>query len=156
MAVERTLTIIKPDAVAKGATGQIIARIEQAGLKVLAAKLVHLTPEQAGGFYIVHKERPFYASLCAVHDAGARACPWCWRATNAIQRLARSDGRDRSRQGGGGDDPQGLRLVDRGQRGARLRLAGVGRLRDPLLLQRPRDPSALTISPSPRAGEGSR
>jgi nucleoside-diphosphate kinase len=70
MAIERTLTIIKPDAVAKGATGQIIARFEQAGLKVLAAKLVHLTPAQAGGFYIVHKERPFYASLCAFMTRG--------------------------------------------------------------------------------------
>ena len=59
MPVERTLTIIKPDAVAKNTSGQIIARFEQAGLKILAAKLLHLTPSQAAGFYIVHKERPF-------------------------------------------------------------------------------------------------
>src|SRR5467141_4120573 len=65
MAVERTLTIIKPDAVAKNVSGQIIARFAQAGLKVLAAKLVHLSPVQAAGFYIVHKDRPFYGSLCA-------------------------------------------------------------------------------------------
>lgn len=70
MAVERTLTIVKPDAVAKNATGQIIARFEQAGLKVLAAKLIHLTPAQAGGFYIVHKERPFYGSLCEFMTSG--------------------------------------------------------------------------------------
>src|SRR5215468_6311497 len=70
MAVERTLTIIKPDAVAKGVSGQIIARLELAGLKVRAAKLVHLTPAQAGGFYIVHRERPFYASLCSFMTQG--------------------------------------------------------------------------------------
>ncbi len=70
MAVERTLTIIKPDAVARGVAGQIISRFERAGLKILAAKLVHLTPAQSGGFYIVHKERPFYASLCAFMTQG--------------------------------------------------------------------------------------
>jgi len=70
MAVERTLTILKPDAIAKNAAGQIIARFEKAGLKVLAAKLIHLSPAQAAGFYIVHKERPFYSSLCAFMTQG--------------------------------------------------------------------------------------
>ena len=64
MAVERTLTIIKPDAVGARNIGRIIDRFERAGLTVLAAKLVHLTPAQAAGFYVVHKERPFYQSLC--------------------------------------------------------------------------------------------
>src|SRR5262245_23297667 len=86
MAIERTLTIIKPDAVAKGAAGQIIARFEQAGLKVLAAKLVNLTPAQAGGFYIVHKERPFYASLCAFMTSGP-CMPLVLEGDNAIGRL---------------------------------------------------------------------
>ena len=70
MAVQRTLTIIKPDAVAKGVAGQIIARFEKAGLTVLAAKLIHLTSAQAGGFYIVHKERPFYGSLVEFMTSG--------------------------------------------------------------------------------------
>ena len=70
MAIERTLTIIKPDAVARNAIGQIIARFEAAGLKVLAAKLVRLTAEQAAGFYAVHKARPFFASLCAFMTQG--------------------------------------------------------------------------------------
>jgi nucleoside-diphosphate kinase len=86
MPVERTLTIIKPDAVAKGATGQIIARFEQAGLKLLAAKLLHLTPGQAGGFYIVHKERPFYGSLCEFMTGGP-CMPIVLEGDNAIVRL---------------------------------------------------------------------
>jgi nucleoside-diphosphate kinase len=86
MPVERTLTIIKPDAVAKGATGQIIARFEQAGLKLLAAKLLHLTPGQAGGFYIVHRERPFYGSLCAFMTGGP-CMPIVLEGDNAIVRL---------------------------------------------------------------------
>ena len=86
MLVERTLTIIKPDAVAKNAVGQIIARFEQSGLKVLAARLIHLTPAQAGGFYIVHKERPFYASLCAFMTQGP-CMPIVLEGENAIALL---------------------------------------------------------------------
>jgi len=86
MAVQRTLTIIKPDAVAKGVSGQIIARFEQAGLKVLAAKLIHLSAGQAGGFYFVHKERPFYASLCAFMTEGP-CMPIVLEGENAIVRL---------------------------------------------------------------------
>jgi nucleoside-diphosphate kinase len=86
MPVERTLTIIKPDAVAKNAVGQIIARFEQSGLQVLAARLIHLTPAQAGGFYIVHKERPFYASLCAFMTQGP-CMPIVLEGENAIARL---------------------------------------------------------------------
>jgi nucleoside-diphosphate kinase len=86
MAVQRTLTIIKPDAVAKGVSGQIIARFEQEGLKVLAAKLIHLSAGQAGGFYIVHKERPFYASLCAFMTQGP-CMPIVLEGESAIARL---------------------------------------------------------------------
>ena len=84
-AVQRTLAIIKPDAVAKGVTGQIIARIEQVGLKILAARLMRLSAEQAAGFYIVHKERPFYASLCAFMTQGP-CLPMVLEGENAIQR----------------------------------------------------------------------
>ncbi len=70
MAIQRTLVIVKPDAVAKGVAGKIIGRFEEAGLKILAAKMVHLTKEQAAGFYVVHKDRPFYASLCTFMTQG--------------------------------------------------------------------------------------
>jgi nucleoside-diphosphate kinase len=63
MAVEQTLSIIKPDAVSKNSIGQIIALFEQAGLKIVAAKMVHLSRPQAENFYAVHKERPFYNDL---------------------------------------------------------------------------------------------
>lgn len=63
MAVERTLSIIKPDAVAKNVIGQIYTRFENAGLKVVAAKMAHLTQAEAEGFYAVHKERPFFKDL---------------------------------------------------------------------------------------------
>ena len=63
MAIERTLSIIKPDAVAKNVIGQIYTRFENAGLKIAAAKLVHLSRQEAEQFYAVHKERPFFKDL---------------------------------------------------------------------------------------------
>ena len=63
MAVERTFSIIKPDAVAKNAIGQILARFEASGLKVIAARMMHLSRAQAEGFYAVHRERPFFKDL---------------------------------------------------------------------------------------------
>ena len=70
MAVERTLSIIKPDAVAKNVVGQIYSRFEGAGLKVVAARMMHLSREQAGAFYAVHKERPFYRDLVDFMTSG--------------------------------------------------------------------------------------
>ena len=70
MAIERTISIIKPDAVAKNVIGQIYARFENAGLQIVAAKMLHLTQEQAGEFYAVHKERPFYNDLIAFMTSG--------------------------------------------------------------------------------------
>jgi len=70
MALERTLSIIKPDAVAKNAIGQIYARFEKAGLRVVAAKMAHLSRGEAEAFYAVHKERPFYNDLVSFMISG--------------------------------------------------------------------------------------
>ncbi|MBX2837469.1 MAG: nucleoside-diphosphate kinase [Gammaproteobacteria bacterium] len=70
MAVEQTLSIIKPDAVGKNHIGDIYAMFEKAGLQIVAAKMLHLTQEQAGEFYAVHKERPFYADLVSFMTSG--------------------------------------------------------------------------------------
>ncbi len=70
MAVERTFSIIKPDAVAKNVIGEIYTRFEKNGLKIIAAKMLHLTKQQAEGFYAVHKERPFFNDLVAFMISG--------------------------------------------------------------------------------------
>jgi nucleoside-diphosphate kinase len=70
MAIERTLSIIKPDAVGKNVIGEIYSRFEQAGLTIAAAKMLQLNDESAGGFYAEHKERPFYPDLIAFMTSG--------------------------------------------------------------------------------------
>jgi nucleoside-diphosphate kinase len=70
MAIERTLSIIKPDAVAKNVIGEIYSRFEKAGLQVVAGKMMHLTQEQAEGFYAEHKERPFFGDLVSFMTSG--------------------------------------------------------------------------------------
>ena len=70
MAVEQTLSIIKPDAVKKNVIGKIIDRFEQGGLRIVAAKMLYLSQEQAEGFYAIHKERPFFNDLVAFMTTG--------------------------------------------------------------------------------------
>jgi nucleoside-diphosphate kinase len=70
MAVERTISIIKPDAVAKNVIGEIYARFEKAGLRIVAARMEHLSAEKAGEFYAVHKQRPFYNDLISFMTSG--------------------------------------------------------------------------------------
>ncbi|HYA42552.1 MAG TPA: nucleoside-diphosphate kinase [Syntrophobacteraceae bacterium] len=68
--MERTLSIIKPDGVAKGLAGEVIKRMEQAGIRICAMKMVRLSRDQAGMFYAVHRERPFYSSLLEFMTSG--------------------------------------------------------------------------------------
>jgi nucleoside-diphosphate kinase len=84
MSVERTLAIIKPDAVAAGAAGQILARIEKAGFRVLGLKMIRMSYDDAAGFYAVHSARPFFKSLCTFMTQGP-CIPLVLERDNAIQ-----------------------------------------------------------------------
>ncbi len=70
MALERTLSIVKPDGVARNLIGDVYQRFEKSGLEVVAARMLHLTQQQAEGFYAVHRERPFFRDLCAYMTSG--------------------------------------------------------------------------------------
>jgi len=85
MATERTLSILKPDALQSGVVGKILARLEEAGLKPVAMKMLQLTQQQAEGFYAVHRERPFFKSLCEFMTQGP-SIPMVLERDNAIQR----------------------------------------------------------------------
>lgn len=83
MAIERTLTILKPDCVRKGLIGEVTRRIQEAGFKVLAMKMTRLTMDTAGGFYAVHRERPFFGELCEFMSSGA-CVPMVLEKENAV------------------------------------------------------------------------
>jgi nucleoside-diphosphate kinase len=86
MAIEQTLVIVKPDAVQKGVAGQVIARFERAGLRILALRMVHLSIPQAEGFYAVHRERPFFGSLTSFMNQGP-CIPMVLEGEGAIARV---------------------------------------------------------------------
>lgn len=70
MVIERTLSIIKPDAIGKNIVGDVISRLEKGGLRLVAAKMLHLSKEQAQGFYDIHRERPFFSDLVSFMTSG--------------------------------------------------------------------------------------
>jgi len=84
MSTNRTFTMIKPDAVSDGFSGPIIQQIEEAGFKIIALKKIKLSPEEAGNFYEVHKERPFFQSLCDYMSSGD-IIPMVLEKENAIE-----------------------------------------------------------------------
>jgi nucleoside-diphosphate kinase len=86
MAGDYTLTIIKPDAFGSGKAGSIIAHLEQQGFRVRASRVMHLTQAEAGEFYAVHRERPFYASLCGFMTSGP-CMPMVLEKTDAVAAL---------------------------------------------------------------------
>ncbi|MBK3331452.1 nucleoside-diphosphate kinase [Persephonella atlantica] len=86
MAVERTLMLIKPDAVKKGVEGKIIAHVQEKGFKLVALKKLRLTKEQAQQFYYVHKERPFFEELCEFMSSGPIVA-MVWEGENAIEEI---------------------------------------------------------------------
>ena len=83
MSVERTLTILKPDCVKKGLVGEVTKRIQEAGFRIVAMKMMQLTSTTAGGFYAAHKERPFYGDLCDFMSSGP-CVPMVLEKENAI------------------------------------------------------------------------
>ncbi len=96
MAVERTLSIVKPDAVSKNLIGEIYKRFEGAGLQIVAARMLHLTREQAEGFYAVHRERPFFNALVEFMTSGPVM----------VQVLEGENAIDRNREVMGATNPQ--------------------------------------------------
>jgi len=93
--VERTFSILKPDAVARGHAGEILTMIEEAGFRILGMRMLKLSQQQAEGFYAVHRERPFFQSLVKFMTEG-RIVALALEREDAVKRTARSDGRDQS------------------------------------------------------------
>ena len=88
MAIERTISIVKPSAVKDNHIGGILAKLEAAGLRIIAAKMMKLSPEQAGRFYAVHRERPFYGSLVQFMTSG-KCMPMVLERDDAVAELRR-------------------------------------------------------------------
>ena len=128
--IERTLSLIKPDAVQRNLTGEILAMIQGAGLKVVALKMIHMTKAQAEGFYAVHRERPFFDSLTDYMSSGPVVCSI----------LEGEDAIHRYRELMGATNPEKaaeeIRGQPRGELRARFRRAGNGGFRNPVFLQR--------------------
>jgi nucleoside diphosphate kinase len=105
VAIERTLAMIKPDAVGRGLAGDILSRIHAADFQIVAIKSTRMTMEQAGGFYAVHRERGFFKELCEFMSSG-KVVALVLEGENADHPVALHHGRDRSRESRGGHHTQ--------------------------------------------------
>ena len=133
MAIERTLSIIKPDATNRNLTGKINAKFEEAGLRIIAQKRIRLTGEQAGTFYAVHKERPFYGELCEFM-ASAPVVVQVLEGDNAIAKNREVMGATNPADAAAGHDPRRVRGIGGREFGPRLGLARNRRAGDRLFL----------------------
>ena len=138
MAVERTFSMIKPDATRRNLTGAITEMLEEAGLTVIASKRVWMSRREAEGFYAVHKERPFFGELVESMSSGPTVVQ-VLQGENAIARNREVMGATNPGGRRRGHDPQGLRPVDRRELGARFGRAGDRPRGDRLLVLRGRD-----------------
>src|ERR1700736_617519 len=123
--LQRTLTIVKPDAVAKNAVGDIIEQFEKNGFRILAMKMLEISKHQAQQFYAVHASRPFYGSLTDFMSSGP-IVTLALEKENRHRRPAQADGRNQPRQCRGRHDPQEVGLEHRAQCHSRLRCRGYG------------------------------
>ena len=130
----RTFSIIKPDATRRNLTGAVTKMLEDAGLRVVASKRIHMTRDQAEGFYAVHRERPFFNDLCDFMTQGPVVVQ-VLEGEDAVQAQPRRHGRDQPGRRRRGTIRKDLRRIDRGQLGPRLGQRRECRDRDRLLLQ---------------------
>jgi nucleoside-diphosphate kinase len=137
MAVQRTFSIIKPDATKRNLTGAINAKIEAAGLRIIAQKRIHMTPAQAGQFYAVHKERPFYGELCEFM-ASEPVVVQVLEGEDAIATYRGVMGATDPAEADAGTIRKDFRAVEGRELRPRLRRAGNGGRRDRIFLRRDR------------------
>ncbi len=138
MAVERTFSIIKPDATRRNLTGKINARFEDKGLRIVAQKRIRMTRMQAEQFYGVHKARPFFNDLCTFMTSGPVVVQ-VLEGEGAVAKNRDIMGATNPANAAAGTIRKDFAEIDRGQLRARLQFAGECRDRDRLLLRRIRD-----------------
>ena len=134
MAETRTFSIIKPDATRRNLTGAVTKMLEEAGLRVIASKRIHMTRDQAEGFYAVHKERPFYNDLCSFMTSGPVVVQ-VLEGEDAVQRNRDVMGATNPADAAEGTIRKAYRRIDRSQFGPWLRQRRQCGDRDRLLLQ---------------------
>ena len=152
--MDRTLAIIKPDATKKRIIGKIVDRIEEEGFTIVKMRMAHLTKDEAKAFYVVHKEKGFYDSLCEFMSSGPVVL-MVLEAENAIKLWREVDGRHRPGPGQARHPPPHPRLLHRAQRRPRLGRPRDGRVGDRALLQEVRGAARAlrrAAPPTPRAG----